>query len=102
MAPRKSCRFYKQTFPEVDDVVMVRVKNVAEMGAHVNLLEYNNKDGMILLSALSRLLIRSINKLIRVGREECVVVLRVDKDKVRVVLYVLCSASMTFIYLPLP
>lgn len=37
--------------------------------------------GMILLSELSRRRIRSINKLIRVGRQEVVVTLRVDKDK---------------------
>jgi translation initiation factor 2 subunit 1 len=36
---------------------------------------------MILLSELSRRRIRSINKLIRVGRNEVVVVIRVDKDK---------------------
>ena len=36
---------------------------------------------MILLSELSRRRIRSINKLIRVGRTEPVVVIRVDKDK---------------------
>jgi len=36
---------------------------------------------MILLSELSRRRIRSIQKLIRVGREEVVVVLRVDQDK---------------------
>lgn len=51
------------------------------MGAYVYLLEYNNIEGMILLSELSRRRIRSINKLIRVGRSECVVVIRVDKDK---------------------
>lgn len=43
--------------------------------------------GMILLSELSRRRIRSINKLIRVGRNECVVVLRVDKEKVMNALY---------------
>ena len=36
---------------------------------------------MILLSELSRRRIRSIQKLIRVGRNEVVVVLRVDKEK---------------------
>jgi translation initiation factor 2 subunit 1 len=36
---------------------------------------------MILLSELSRRRIRSINKLIRVGRNEVVVVIRVDKEK---------------------
>ena len=33
------------------------------------------------MSELSRRRIRSINKLVRVGRDECAVVLRVDKEK---------------------
>jgi len=53
------------------------------MGAYVKLLEYDNIDGMILLSELSRRRIRSIQKLIRIGRNEVVVVLRVDKEKGR-------------------
>lgn len=44
-------------------------------------LEYDNIEGMILLSELSRRRIRSIQKLIRVGRNEVVVVMRVDKEK---------------------
>jgi translation initiation factor 2 alpha subunit (eIF-2alpha) len=50
---------------------------IAEMGAYVKLLEYDNIDGMILLSELSRRRIRSIQKLIRIGRNEVVVVLSV-------------------------
>uniref|UniRef100_A0A4W4FNF9 Eukaryotic translation initiation factor 2 subunit 1 n=1 Tax=Electrophorus electricus TaxID=8005 RepID=A0A4W4FNF9_ELEEL len=79
--PGLSCRFYHHRFPEVEDVVMVNVRSIAEMGAYVSLLEYNNIEGMILLSELSRRRIRSINKLIRIGRNECVVVIRVDKEK---------------------
>lgn len=75
------CRFYKEKYPEVEDVVMVNVRSIAEMGAYVHLLEYNNIEGMILLSELSRRRIRSINKLIRVGKTEPVVVIRVDKEK---------------------
>ncbi|XP_044263677.1 eukaryotic translation initiation factor 2 subunit 1 [Tribolium madens] len=76
-----SCRFYREKYPEVEDVVMVNVRAIAEMGAYVHLLEYKNIEGMILLSELSRRRIRSINKLIRVGKTEPVVVIRVDKDK---------------------
>jgi len=76
-----NCRFYEDQFPQVEDVVIVEVKQIAEMGAYVQLLEYNNIEGMILLSELSRRRIRSINKLIKVGRNEIVVVLRVDKEK---------------------
>lgn len=79
-----SCRFYKEKYPEVEDVVMVNVRSIAEMGAYVHLLEYNNIEGMILLSELSRRRIRSINKLIRVGKTEPVVVIRVDKEKGKV------------------
>lgn len=74
-------RYYPEKYPEVDSYVMVNVKQIAEMGAYVKLLEYDNIDGMILLSELSRRRIRSIQKLIRVGRNEVVVVLRVDKEK---------------------
>eukprot|EP00197_Chlamydomonas_leiostraca_P003036 CAMPEP_0202868596 /NCGR_PEP_ID=MMETSP1391-20130828/10964_1 /ASSEMBLY_ACC=CAM_ASM_000867 /TAXON_ID=1034604 /ORGANISM="Chlamydomonas leiostraca, Strain SAG 11-49" /LENGTH=440 /DNA_ID=CAMNT_0049548781 /DNA_START=154 /DNA_END=1477 /DNA_ORIENTATION=+ len=81
MAVHQDCRMYEAKFPEVDDVVMVQVTKIAEMGAYVNLLEYNGIEGMILLSELSRRRIRSINKLIKVGRQEAVMVLRVDKDK---------------------
>jgi translation initiation factor 2 subunit 1 len=79
--PKFRCRFYENRFPEVDDVVMVNVRDIAEMGANVHLLEYDNIDGMILLSELSRRRIRSIQKLIRIGRNEVAVVLRVDKEK---------------------
>ncbi|TPX34280.1 hypothetical protein SeMB42_g07340 [Synchytrium endobioticum] len=78
---RLQCRMYEHKFPEVEDVVVVNVRQIAEMGAYVHLLEYNNIEGMILLSELSRRRIRSIQKLIRVGRNEVVVVLRVDKEK---------------------
>jgi len=76
-----TCRYYENKYPEIDDVVMVNVRSIADMGAYVHLLEYNNIEGMILLSELSRRRIRSVNKLVRVGRTEPVVVIRVDKDK---------------------
>jgi len=60
---------------------MVNVRNIADMGAYVSLMEYNNIEGMILLSELSRRRIRSIHKLIRVNRNEVVMVLRVDEEK---------------------
>lgn len=76
-----NCRMYENKYPEVDDLVMVEVKSIEEMGAYVHLKEYNDIEGMILLSELSRRRIRSINRIIRVGRQEVVAVLRVDKEK---------------------
>jgi len=81
MGSLTNCRFYENQFPAVDELVVAQVRQIAEMGAYVKLLEYDNIEGMILLSELSRRRIRSINKLIRVGRNEVVVVLRVDHEK---------------------
>ncbi|KAI8066545.1 eukaryotic translation initiation factor 2 alpha subunit-domain-containing protein [Gongronella butleri] len=81
MSDKFHCRMYENEFPQVDDVVMVNVRQIADMGAYVKLLEYGDREGMILLSELSRRRIRSVQKLIRVGRNEVVVVLRVDEEK---------------------
>ena len=76
-----NCRMYESPYPEVDDLVMVTVQQIADMGAYVTLNEYNNLEGMVLLSELSRRRIRSVQRLIRVGKTEVVVVLRVDREK---------------------
>eukprot|EP00268_Persea_americana_P051495 TRINITY_DN5697_c0_g1_i3.p1 TRINITY_DN5697_c0_g1~~TRINITY_DN5697_c0_g1_i3.p1 ORF type:complete len:345 (-),score=76.37 TRINITY_DN5697_c0_g1_i3:569-1603(-) len=79
--PNLECRMYEAQYPEVDMAVMIQVKDIADMGAYVSLLEYNNIEGMILFSELSRRRIRSVGSLIKVGRIEPVMVLRVDRDK---------------------
>jgi len=76
-----NCRMYYKEYPEVDDLVVVQVKSIVDMGAYCSLLEYNEIEGMILMSELSRRRIRSVNRLIRVGRQEIVAVLRVNKEK---------------------
>ncbi|KAF6779663.1 hypothetical protein AHF37_00751 [Paragonimus kellicotti] len=75
------CRFYENQFPDKDDVVVVNITSIQTMGSYVELLEYKNIGGMILHSELSRRRIRSINKLVRVGRTTVVMVIRVDSDK---------------------
>jgi len=65
----------------VDEAVMCSVKQVDDVSAYVELLEYNNIQGMVLISELSRRRIRSVQKLLKVGRNEVLVVIRVDPDK---------------------
>lgn len=88
VALMQRCRFYENKYPKNEDLVMVRVRTVESLAAYVNLIEYEDADGpvggregMVLLSELSRRRIRSIAKLIRVGRDEVVQVLRVDEEK---------------------
>ena len=40
-----NCRFYEEKYPEVESFVMVNVKQIAEMGAYVKLLEYGEFSG---------------------------------------------------------
>jgi translation initiation factor 2 subunit 1 len=75
------CRFYQQAYPEVEECVVVQVERVDDVSAAVRLLEYNDIEGMILLSELSRRRIRSITKHIRVGNVEVLRVTRVDEEK---------------------
>eukprot|EP00928_Gymnodinium_smaydae_P050543 TRINITY_DN340_c0_g2_i2.p1 TRINITY_DN340_c0_g2~~TRINITY_DN340_c0_g2_i2.p1 ORF type:complete len:335 (+),score=137.72 TRINITY_DN340_c0_g2_i2:83-1087(+) len=74
-------RFYEAEFPQIDEIVVVQVKRIVDMGAYVNLLEYNGREGMMLLSELSKRRIRSVAKLLRVGRTEICMVLRADHEK---------------------
>ena len=39
------CRFYEHRYPEVEDVVMVNVREIQDMGAYVRLSEYNDIEG---------------------------------------------------------
>lgn len=37
------CRMYEGEFPSTDEIVMVNVTEIGDMGAYVTLLEYDNK-----------------------------------------------------------
>lgn len=74
-------RFYPSLFPEVDEIVMIKVKNITDIGVYVYLLEYNNLMGLILFSDLSRRRVRHINNVVREGTNEVAMVIRVDVEK---------------------
>jgi len=74
-------RFYENEFPQIEELVLARITRIESMGAYAELLEYGNREGMLLLSELSKRRFRSVNKLIKVGRVEYVMVIRVDQDK---------------------
>jgi hypothetical protein len=55
---------YRNKYPDVEETVVVLVKRIDVMGVYVNLIEYDDTEGMILLSELSRRRIRSVKKLV--------------------------------------
>ena len=74
-------RHYENTFPDENELVIVTVKSINELGAYVLLNEYSDIEGMILLSDLSQRRIRSISQSIHVGKQDVAIVIRVDKEK---------------------
>lgn len=74
-------RYYEQKFPKVDEYVIVKIDTLTEMGAYVSLLEYNNIEGLIQQTELSRRKVKSETKMARIGKTEVCVVLHVDKTK---------------------
>lgn len=80
-ADKFAFRFYRNRFPEVNEVVVVKVIKLEDVGAYVKLLEYNNTNALILRSEFSKKRIRSVKRLIKEGGIEVVSVLRVDSEK---------------------
>lgn len=74
-------RYYEREYPEIEELVLARITRIESMGAYAELLEYGYKEAMLLLSELSKRRFRSVNKLIKVGRVEYVMVIRVDQEK---------------------
>lgn len=80
-APTKGEYFYEHRFPEVDELVMARVNSIDEMGVLCSLLEYNNLEGFLPLSELSRKRMRSVLRHVRVGQKQVLQVIRVDTER---------------------
>eukprot|EP01016_Furgasonia_blochmanni_P027724 TRINITY_DN2918_c0_g3_i2.p1 TRINITY_DN2918_c0_g3~~TRINITY_DN2918_c0_g3_i2.p1 ORF type:complete len:422 (-),score=127.74 TRINITY_DN2918_c0_g3_i2:224-1489(-) len=80
--PNLDCRFYENIYPQKDDLVVVQVKDIVENGAYVDLVEYNNIQGMITHNEMSKQVnIKSVHKAMKVGKTEVAIVLRVDSEK---------------------
>lgn len=73
--------FYEEKLPKENDVVWVSVKQVNDTSATVELLEYGNHEGIIPYTEVTRIRIRAIGRVIKVGKNEAAQVIRIDKDK---------------------
>ena len=76
-----NCRFYENLYPSAEELVLVKVTDVGDMGAYAKLLEYNDMEGFILLPEIGRRRVRSKATRLKVNRLEVVRVIRVDIEK---------------------
>ena len=74
-------RFYEEEFPNEGDLVMCEIKDVTEYATIAMLLEYANREGIIISSEYTRQANRSgMTKVRKIGKQEICKVLRVDAE----------------------
>ena len=76
-----SCRFYREMFPQATDIVKVETVEITAIGAKVRLLEYGGLEGFIQMGHVTNKRVRSVLKLLKIGKREMMEVLRVDEAK---------------------
>lgn len=79
----RECRFYENTLPELNDLVVIQIKDVNENLFVVELLEYNRQEGVILLSDYTRSAKQSFGslKLSKYKQRSVCQVIRIDREK---------------------
>ena len=77
-------RFYPKEFPNIGEMVCVKIKEKEENGFTCSLLEYGEIDSYLAMSELSKKRIRSVNNHARLGQVTYFQVLRVAKGYVDV------------------
>ncbi|ETO29455.1 translation initiation factor eIF2 alpha subunit [Reticulomyxa filosa] len=75
------CRMYKKEYPDVGDLVVVEVKAIESFGALCSLLEYNKIEGMVVMSELSFRRVKSVGRVLQVGKQEIMAVIAVNSQK---------------------
>ena len=78
------CRFYRNRVPQKDDIVTVVTTNIVDLGAYVRLLEYDNIEGFIMLSQVTAKRVKSVQKFLKIGKQEMMEVLRVDGERMNI------------------
>jgi translation initiation factor 2 subunit 1 len=75
------CRYYRNKVPNKDDVVAVVTTEIKDLGAYVRLIEYDNIEGFIMLSQVTAKRVKTVQKFLKIGKQEMMEVLRVDEEK---------------------
>jgi translation initiation factor 2 subunit 1 len=75
------CRYYRNELPAKDDVVAVVTSEIKDLGAYVRLIEYDDIEGFIMLSQVTTKRVKTVQKFLKIGKQEFMEVLRVDENQ---------------------
>jgi len=73
-------RFYRKVIPDINDIVIVRIYGTTEHGYNVKLLEYDELEGFLSLTQLSKTKSRK-KKIVKIDDEIAVTVLRIPSSE---------------------
>lgn len=73
---------FKLKFPKPDQLVMAIIESEEKDGVYVILPEYNNTRGFIAFTEVSRKKKKDVDKIIKIGNNVVMIVLRSDEKKV--------------------
>ena len=75
-------KFYKENFPEKDDLVLGKIKDISKFGINVELLEYNNKTAFLNFKDVTqKKKMYHIKKIIKKNKLYPFTVINVDTEK---------------------
>jgi translation initiation factor 2 subunit 1 len=73
--------YLKKGFPEVNEFVICTIKQLLPHSVFVSLDEYENKEGIIHASEMSRKIMRNLRTLLKIGSKKVCKVVKIDKEK---------------------
>ncbi|KAM0671751.1 subunit alpha of translation initiation factor 2 [Ordospora colligata] len=75
------CRLHSRIYPREGELVIARVSSIDTDGLTLDLLEYGDVQGLVLLGELSKKRVRTIQQVTKVGCIEICLVIKVDEEK---------------------
>jgi translation initiation factor 2 alpha subunit (eIF-2alpha) len=73
--------WYREEYPEIDSIVIGRVKSITDMGLFFELLDYQFRDAFMPLNQVSKKKFKSVRSIFKIGDIKPVLVLRIDDQK---------------------
>jgi translation initiation factor 2 subunit 1 len=76
-----NCRYHEKELPDEGEIVVGKISEVTDLGVFIEIVEYDNLEGLIVVGELTRKRISNATKAVKSGKIEVLFVSRVDRRK---------------------